>query len=64
MIRPLLIAALVLNLASAEAIAGPADRDTSAKSLTAQIDGFHGASGTGKTVHGGFASDGGLGTTR
>lgn len=64
MIRSLLMTALVLNLASAEAIAGPADRNTSAKSLTAQIDGVHGASGTGKTVRGGFASAGGLGSTR
>ncbi|WP_323771544.1 hypothetical protein [Antarctobacter sp.] len=64
MIRTALITALVLNLAVAEAIAGPTDRTAADKSLTAQIDGFHGASGTGKTVRGGFSGDGGLGTTR
>ena len=64
MIRTVLIFAIALNLASAEAFAGPTDREAADRSLTAQIDGFHGASGTGKTVSGGFASDGGLGGTR
>ncbi|ASP23128.1 hypothetical protein ANTHELSMS3_04529 [Antarctobacter heliothermus] len=58
MIRPVLLTALVLNLASAEAFAAPTVRMDNDRSLTAQIDGFHGASGTGKSVQAGSAGVG------
>ncbi|MBW4981966.1 hypothetical protein KZZ07_05355 [Mameliella sp. CS4] len=63
MTRTLAFALLVLaGLFTDVAEAAPDARKTADRS--AQIDGFAGASGTGKTVAGGFASDGGLGGTR
>lgn len=63
MIRAVAIAILVLAGLSAIAVeAEPQESKTTDRS--ARIDGFAGASGTGKTLAGGFASDGGLGGTR
>ncbi|WP_305971922.1 MULTISPECIES: hypothetical protein [unclassified Mameliella] len=63
MTRTVAIAILVLAGLSAVAVeAEPQERKTTDRS--ARIDGFAGASGTGKTLAGGFASDGGLGGTR
>ncbi|WP_167648653.1 hypothetical protein [Mameliella alba] len=63
MTRIVALAIFVLVGLSAFAVeAAPEARETTDRS--ARIDGFAGASATGKSVAGGFASDGGLGGTR
>jgi hypothetical protein len=53
---------VLVGLSAVAVEAAPEERETTDRS--ARIDGFAGASGTGKSVAGGFASDGGLGGTR
>lgn len=57
--------AIALSLAALVATGAQADQTTrETNSLTAQIDGFASDGGLGTTRRGGFASEGGLGTTR
>jgi len=62
MLKPLAIALSLTILAATGAAADQPAREST--SLTAQIDGFASDGGLGTTRRGGFASEGGLGTTR
>lgn len=57
--------AIALSLTALVSTGAHADQTTrGSTSLTAQIDGFASEGGLGTTRRGGFASEGGLGTTR
>lgn len=62
MIRSLALVLALLALGGTGAHAGQTERGSAG--LIAQIDGFASDGGLGTTRRGGFASDGGLGTTR